>query len=1218
MRILSVRLHNLNSLVGRWHIDFTDPEYEASGIFAITGPTGAGKSTILDAICLALYGQTPRLRQISKSQNEIMSRRTGECAAEVEFETGSGRYRCHWSQHRARRRPDGQLQQPRHELVDAATGRVLETRMKEVARQVERITGMDFNRFTRSMLLAQGDFAAFLEAGADERAPILEQITGTAVYSRISILVHERRAAEQESLARLQEGLAGLEPLAPEQEEELRRELAGVQERVALLERDLAQVTGALAWLERLDTLRRQLDRTRRDLEELARRRQEAGPDLERLARARRAAELDGPYAEVCLLREEQKRDAAALEEGRTRAGQLAARRRELAAEVARAEEGLQECRRQRRQEADLIGRVRRLDLLLAAAGEELVRRREGLAARRRERERRAAALAGMEERIAGCRQRLQELENYFREHGCDGLLVEQLAGIRDRCARVQELVRIRADLKKKSGDAATACETARQHLAGLEKAGQEIAARVPELQGRVTTLEKARAELLRDRTVLDWQEEAEALERQLHDLEEAGRVLAGIGEKAALLERLADEEKRLAADLERCRSARKRREEELVLRRKLIDELREKEELRRRIRDLEEERACLVPGRPCPLCGATSHPWATETPQVVEEGALAREQEAFDELAAAVGRDAVRMATLEQDILRHRERRQEEGSRLADSRQRLADLVRELGLAPDAEEVAAAHRQATARRAGCRQVLARADALQRELEEAARALEQGRQARAQADREVQEARHHHRQAAMEERRLQEDLARAETGLGEARQGLAAMLRPLGLEVPAAGGLDALVRQLEERQQAWKTARQEQERLDREQAALLAAHREAENGLRLLAGELEEMEREVGSREEDRARLQAERRELFGTRDPDREEKRLAAAEEKALAGLGELRDRLAGLDRDLHALRERLRRLEEEMAARELRLREQEARLGRALEAAGFRDEAGFADARLEPDVIRELAGLEESLQREEAGLRARAREQEQELTAEEKRALATAGREELEKQRETLHGHHRELQERIGAVRAELERNRTLQRERRELLAAVQARQRELDRWERLHDLVGSADGKKFRVFAQGLTLDLMIARANLQLEKMQDRYLLVRTGDSLELGVIDNYQAGEIRSTRNLSGGESFLVSLALALGLSAMASRTVRVDSLFLDEGFGTLDEDALDMALQTLAGLRREGKLIGIISHVPALRERIATRIRVEPGPGGRSRIIGPGCGRNGN
>ena len=162
----------------------------------------------------------------------------------------------------------------------------------------------------------------------------------------------------------------------------------------------------------------------------------------------------------------------------------------------------------------------------------------------------------------------------------------------------------------------------------------------------------------------------------------------------------------------------------------------------------------------------------------------------------------------------------------------------------------------------------------------------------------------------------------------------------------------------------------------------------------------------------------------------------------------------------------------------------------------------------------------------------------------------------------------------------------------------------------------LIRSADGKKYRNFAQGLTFELMVSHANRQLEKMTDRYLLVRDEDQpLELNVVDNYQAGEIRSTKNLSGGESFIVSLSLALGLSKMASRKVRVDSLFLDEGFGTLDEDALETALETLSGLKQDSKLIGIISHVPALKERISTQITVQPVSGGKSVINGPGCER---
>ena len=216
MRILKIRFKNLNSLVGQWEIDLTHRAYASDGIFAITGPTGAGKTTILDAVCLALYGRTPRLNKVTKAANEIMSRQTGECFAEVTFETQVGRFRCHWSQHRARKKPDGELQPPRHEIADADSGKIFEEKLRGVAEQIETATGMDFDRFTRSMLLAQGGFAAFLQAAPDERAPILEQITGTEIYSEISVRVHERRSEERKKLEILLAELAGMQILGEE------------------------------------------------------------------------------------------------------------------------------------------------------------------------------------------------------------------------------------------------------------------------------------------------------------------------------------------------------------------------------------------------------------------------------------------------------------------------------------------------------------------------------------------------------------------------------------------------------------------------------------------------------------------------------------------------------------------------------------------------------------------------------------------------------------------------------------------------------------------------------------------------------------------------------------------------------------------------------------------------------------------------------------------
>ncbi len=296
--------------------------------------------------------------------------------------------------------------------------------------------------------------------------------------------------------------------------------------------------------------------------------------------------------------------------------------------------------------------------------------------------------------------------------------------------------------------------------------------------------------------------------------------------------------------------------------------------------------------------------------------------------------------------------------------------------------------------------------------------------------------------------------------------------------------------------------------------------------------------------------------------------------------------------------------------------LARREAAFHARLPESGFSDEAAYLQACLPQERLAELTHWAEELARDETAITTRQRDRQETLQGELERNLTAKPLEQVREEHAALASQLGDLQKELGAIDQQLRQHAEQLQRHQNRLQEIRQQGRECERWERLRVLIGSSDGKKFRNFAQGLTFELMVAHANRQLSKMNDRYILVRdTAEPLELNVIDNYQAGEIRSTKNLSGGESFIVSLALSLGLSGMASRNVRVDSLFLDEGFGTLDEDALETALETLAGLQQEGKLIGIISHVPALKERIGARIQVEAGSGGRSTLSGPGCRR---
>ena len=162
--------------------------------------------------------------------------------------------------------------------------------------------------------------------------------------------------------------------------------------------------------------------------------------------------------------------------------------------------------------------------------------------------------------------------------------------------------------------------------------------------------------------------------------------------------------------------------------------------------------------------------------------------------------------------------------------------------------------------------------------------------------------------------------------------------------------------------------------------------------------------------------------------------------------------------------------------------------------------------------------------------------------------------------------------------------------------------------ERWGKLNELVGSADGAKFRRIAQGYTLDLLLNYTNVQLRMLTRRYRLERVPDTLALQVIDRDMCDEVRTVHSLSGGESFLVSLALALGLSSLSSNRMKVESLFIDEGFGSLDADTLRIAMEALENLRTQGRKIGVISHVQEMTERISAQIRVNRSGNGRSTI----------
>jgi exonuclease SbcC len=562
------------------------------------------------------------------------------------------------------------------------------------------------------------------------------------------------------------------------------------------------------------------------------------------------------------------------------------------------------------------------------------------------------------------------------------------------------------------------------------------------------------------------------------------------------------------------------------------------------KIAELEDHRAKLEDGKPCPLCGATEHPFAEGNVPVPDE-----------------------------------------------TEQKIDALTRLISKAEDQEAAIKKLEEAES--------LARKNLTEAEKLESAAANDKKASEKALAE-------------------VKDGLVKLRADFAERRQAISTKLQPLGIADIPETDISSLTETLRARLKAWQAQVKKKADIEKQISDI-------DSDVKRLNAVIDTQVKALREKQENLERLKKElaaetekREALYGDRNPDEEERGLNKAVFDAESAERQARDQHNQLQQRWHTAKAHVESLRKRIDQREPELGRMETDFSEALTPVGFSDEEQFLGARLTSERRGELAVKAKDLDERQTDLKARQKDRETRLTTEMARKVTDKSLEELEPQFKEHEEALKELRDIIAGLKHKLGENTAAKERIKEKQAAIEAQKKECRRWENLHELIGSADGKKYRNFAQGLTFEMMIGHANRQLRKMTDRYLLARDdAQPLELNVVDNYQAGEIRSTKNLSGGESFIVSLSLALGLSHMASRNVRVDSLFLDEGFGTLDEEALDTALETLAGLQQDGKLIGVISHVPALKERISTQIQVTPQTGGRSQISGPGCGRLG-
>jgi exonuclease SbcC len=1200
MKILAIRLKNLASLAGPFELDFTAEPLASAGLFAITGPTGAGKSTLLDALCLALFGAIPRLNNVGQSKvpeidgdistndpRNLLRRGTGSGYAEVDFVgIDKRRYRARWETNRARDNATKKLQASRQTLTDLDSEQILSSQNKsEYKTLLETRLGLNFEQFTRAVMLAQSEFSAFLKADDKERSELLEKLTDTAIYSQLGRRAYGKSKEAEEALKTLNAQAGNLTPLEPEQRAELELRFADAQQQLKVAQAQLRQLELKQQWLSELNRLRdshlaasEQLASAQQTLDNQNADRQQLG-QLERLAPQRhlfgQRKKLDTQLSPL----------AATVEAHAQQQAELQTRLTDLEAQLATAQSALVQAQEQQQTAAPNLRAAFEQQVQLNHLNNELQQISEQARVAGQTSTDGQAALNQLTDQQRQVETRLQTIAEQLQNSAALDSLSQSWAAYRPR---LQQIVLLSSRLNK-----------GREELPALEKAAtqaeQVLSERRSALQALYDGAEvKADAvgqeierlgQLLQDNRLQH--SASDSLERlwQRHQ-DIAGRLHDVQTQQQQATERRAQG---IAQGL-KLKGEHEAAEQAL----KVTVELLQRQRLARSA-SVEQLREQLVDHQPCPVCGSEDHPYH-------QSDALLQALSGHDDSEETAARSKVsqlseKLAELRTEVTELNNQLKQskpQQDQLGEQLQKLTPELEAHGLFPRLLEqpehlrsdwLSERLHQLTQEILSSEQRQTRLLKVQRDAESLQQQVQAAREASQQAMKLLDD----------QQRNISLDNQAFETSLMEFEPLLPAESLPLWRESATESFLQLdndiarRVEQLDQQKDEQQEHSERAKKIEREQIAQESRVQQHQ-----------QLQQRLEASQQQQAVVQQRLQEILGEhssaehwqRQLEQTVEQARQAQASIAEALQQARRESIKLTTELEGERQRQQGLQQELADLDRQISEWRS------QHSELDDAALDALLSLSDDSVSQLRQRLQASEKAQEQAKVLVQERETQLQQHQAQHADMGDSEQLTAalyEAQSLSTNHDQLCADLRAQISEDERRRTANSE---LQARIQAANSEYLRWARLATLIGSAEGDKFRKIAQAYNLDLLVHHANAQLKQLVRRYRLKRGGSMLGLLVMDTEMGDELRSVHSLSGGETFLVSLALALGLASMASSTLKIESLFIDEGFGSLDPESLQLAMDALDGLQAQGRKVGVISHVQEMHERIPVQIQV--------------------